>query len=326
LINVDSAQKQYAAQRTRWFGCDSYDLFAAKKYVNNKLGLTGVSRLFVLATLVACGGGGDGVTTGTTPSGTTGLPLSGTVEFIATFPTLGSFTTDPDAVNGMSNDGMWWVEQKAPGRAVVVNVGRDDGTGLRLHTEPGDINVAGSGILERNDVALQYTDGVHGREHWWAHSILFPEDFVDPPQSEQGGTWNWGSVMNFHDDAGGATKGPAQLLFYPTGLHYQIYGGDPANPTLREYPVAPITRGVWYDFVIHVRWSSGADGFYRVWLNGKRVFQHTGPTLYRGSGVYLKLANYHTAFGQSTSVIHDRVIRGTTWQAVSLTPLEGVQP
>jgi hypothetical protein len=42
--------------------------------------------------------------------------------------------------------------------------------------------------------------------------------------------------------------------------------------------------------------------------------------------VYLKLANYHTAFGQSSSVIHDRVIRGTTWQAVSLTPLEGVQP
>lgn len=219
---------------------------------------------------------------------------------------------------------MWWVEQKVPARAVVVNVGRDDGTGLRLHTEPGDNNVAGSGTNERNDVALRRnTDGVQGREQWWAHSILFPEDFIDLSQSEQGA---WGSAMNFHDDAGGETKGPAQLLFYPTGLHYQIYGGDPANPTLSEYPVAPITRGVWYDFVIHVRWSSEADGFYRVWLNGKRVFQHTGPTLYHGSGVYLKLANYHPAFGQSNSLIHDRVIRGTTWQAVSLTPLEGVQP
>ncbi|MBC7773637.1 MAG: heparin lyase I family protein [Pyrinomonadaceae bacterium] len=305
--------------------------------MNNKLGLTSISILFLLATLTACGGGDD-ATTGIPPSGTgpttsgtgpttsgTGSPAAGTVEFFATFPNPGPFRTDPDPVEGFSNDERWWVEQKAPGRATVVNVGRDGGTALRLHTEPGDTNVAGGGTNERNDVALQYAEGVRGRTQWWAHSILFPDDFADLPQNE-GGTWNWGSLMNFHDDAGGPTKGPAQLLFYPTGLHYQIYGGNQGNPSLSEYPVGPITRGVWYDFVIHVRWSPEADGFYRVWLNGKRVFQHTGPTLYYGSGVYLKLANYHTTFGRSTSVIHDRVIRGTTWQAVSLTPLEGVSP
>ena len=81
---------------------------------------------------------------------------------------------------------MWHVEQKAPGRAVVVNVGRDGGTGLRLQTEPGDNNVAGGGANERNDVALQVTDGVQGREHWWAHSIWFPDDFADLPQNEGG--------------------------------------------------------------------------------------------------------------------------------------------
>ncbi len=282
--------------------------------------------------LAGCGGGGSGggesggLSGGTPNSPSGGAPVSGTVTFFETFPTPGPLRSDPDPVNGFSNDGKWYVEQKAAGRAVVVNVGRDGGTALRLHTEPGDDDVTGSGTNERNDVALsQLTDGVQGREQWWAHSILFPDDFADLPPNE-GGAWNYGSVMNFHDNAGGPTKGPAQLLFYPTGLLYQIYGGDPANPSLSEYPVGPITRGVWYDFVIHVRWSSAADGFYRVWLNGKRVFQHTGPTLYRGSGVYLKLANYHSPFGQSTSVIHDRVIRGTTAQAVSLTPLEGLAP
>jgi len=49
-----------------------------------------------------------------------------------------------------------------------------------------------------------------------------------------------------------------------------------------------------------------------------------GPTLYAGQGCYLKLANHHTATGKASSVIHDRVIRGTAQTDVSLTPLEGV--
>jgi hypothetical protein len=74
-----------------------------------------------------------------------------------------------------------------------------------------------------------------------------------------------------------------------------------------------------------VKWSAGSDGFMQAWVNGVLKLDHRGPTLYEGYGVYLKLANYHTAFGQhSSSVIHDRVIRGTTWQIVSMTALEGV--
>ena len=38
----------------------------------------------------------------------------------------------------------------------------------------------------------------------------------------------------------------------------------------------------------------------------------TFPTLYAGQGYYLKLANYHTPHGQATSVIHSRIVRGTT--------------
>ena len=155
--------------------------------MTDKLGLTGISFLF-LATLAACGGEGeDGVTTATTPSGTTGAPAgragapaSDAVEFIATFPTLGPMRTDLG--DGNSKDGVWYVEQKVPGRAVVVNVGRDDGTGLRLHTEPGDNDVSGSNAYERNDVALVPSDayGMQGMEQWWAHSVRFPDDFAIP--------------------------------------------------------------------------------------------------------------------------------------------------
>lgn len=78
--------------------------------------------------------------------------------------------------------------------------------------------------------------------------------------------------------------------------------------------IGKIVRNAWYDFVYHVKWSSGSDGFFNAWVNGVQVLAHTGPTLYEGTdgttlGCYLKLANYHDAFGQPTSVIHDRVIR-----------------
>jgi hypothetical protein len=74
-----------------------------------------------------------------------------------------------------------------------------------------------------------------------------------------------------------------------------------------------------------VRWSSGTDGFMRAWVNGVKKLDHRGPTLYAGQGCYFKLANYHSPFGRSSAVIHDRVIRGTTWQAVSRTTLQGGQ-
>jgi hypothetical protein len=61
-----------------------------------------------------------------------------------------------------------------------------------------------------------------------------------------------------------------------------------------------------------------------VWVNGAKKLSHVGPTLFVGRGCYLKLANYHVPFGRASSVIHDRVIRGTTALAVAPAPLEGV--
>ncbi|HKQ26941.1 MAG TPA: heparin lyase I family protein [Burkholderiales bacterium] len=299
--------------------------------MNRKRGFTRVSVLFVVATFVACGGcgGGDGATTGTPPSGNTPpsvtTPPSGTVEFAATFPDPGPFRTDQ--LDGMSNDGVWYVEQKAPGRAVVANVGRDGGTGLRLHTEPGDDNVSGSGAYERNDVALIPNDayGKQGMEQWWAHSVLFPDDYAIPSSGSPA------IVFDFHDTRNKGGYANFHIFVWPGGLlAFRGYAGptvimeDNGNQYIYGAEIGPLVRNVWYDFVYHVKWSSGSDGFFQAWVNGVLKLDHHGPTLYQDYGVFLKLANYHPAFGQSSSVVHDRIIRGTTWQAVSLTPLAGV--
>lgn len=218
-----------------------------------------------------------------------------------------------------------------PGRATIVGIGRDGMTGVRLHTEPGDDNVTGSGDAERNDLALpqELTDGYEGREQWWAHSILFPDDYVDPPMSTES-VWHWGVVFGFHNTHSGPGQGNFSLLAMPatataperpTGLHFLGYGGANNGDGKFSAPIGPVVRNTWVDFVYHVRWSSGPDGFFHAWVNGVKKLSHQGPTLYAGQGVYLKPANYHSAFEQPSSVIHDRVIRGNSPADVSPTPL-----
>jgi hypothetical protein len=223
-------------------------------------------------------------------------------------------------------------QAKAAGRASIVRLAREGWRGVRLHTEPGDSNVAGSGTAERDDLSLsQAATGCYaGREQWWAHSVRFPDDYADPPDSAAS-TWNWGVVFDFHQTAG---TGPVTFELdampvgaiasdRPTGLNFHGAGGDPNNPTTYGAAIGPVVRNVWYDFVYHVKWSSGSDGFFYAWANGVQKLAYTGPTLYVNQGCYLKLANYHSPFGQPVSVIHARVVGGTSRESVTWSPASG---
>lgn len=222
--------------------------------------------------------------------------------------------------DGVSDDGKWWVEQKAGfNRATIVGGGRSDGYSLRLHTEPGDSNISGSLTSERNDIALPQkdTDGYEGKESWWAHSIMFPDDYVSP-------TNGWNVVFDFHDSRN--QGGQANFhVFAGTTLSFRGHAGpevvyDSAKGNQYSYgaDIGILKKNFWYDFVYHVKWTSKADGFFKAWVNGELKLDHKGPTLYDGHGVYLKLANYHSAHGKASSVVHDRVIRGATREAVEL--------
>jgi len=229
-----------------------------------------------------------------------------------------------------------FIEQaKVSGRASLTSIARDGGTALRLHTEPGDNNVVGSGAMERDDVYLAkpgtadpelYGEGV---EQWWAHSILFPDDFVVPTTQAY-------TIFDFHNIGSGHGQANFNLAFQvqadvtqPALLSFIGYGGADVRYSAT---IGQIQKNVWYDFVYHVRWSSNSDGLFDAWVNGKKVLTRRGPTLYSGQSVYLKLANYHMTVcnwyagcigDQATSVIHDRIVRGTSAQAVSTGPLEG---
>jgi hypothetical protein len=216
-----------------------------------------------------------------------------------------------------------FVEQaKVAGRATLLNVARHGIKGVRLHTEPGDTNVSGSGDRERNDLRLSQSasDCYEGRTAWWAHSVLFPSDFSIPES---------GLAFDFHH-TGSTGQANFQIRMKPEGLSFEGGGGATVQTSLTSpgryvAPIGPIVRNQWYDFVYNVKWSSGSDGFMYAWVNGVQKLAYRGPTIYSGQGCYLKLANYHSPTGVGSSIVHDRVVRGTSASAVSLTPLPGVQ-
>ena len=273
---------------------------------------------------------------------TTSAPVAITVRNSATVPSGGTVSFSCMFPDSWTSCG-FSEQAKVSGRATVLSWGRGGSKAVRLHTEPGDNNVAGSGSHERNDLSsgTSLGDAAQGASFWWAQSVYFPDDFVNVPESTST-MWHWGALWGWHH-TGSTGQGNFSLFAYPdtaispdrpTGLVFRICGGTTVITDALKCNLTPIgkhVKNVWHDFVYYVKWSSGSDGQIDVWLRkgnetiGKKVVTYRGPTLYSGMAAYLKLANYHTPHGKASSVIHSRVIRGTTWNAVSQTPLEGIQ-
>jgi polysaccharide lyase-like protein len=235
----------------------------------------------------------------------------------------GSHAALPDAGATWSCDfegtycGMQEQSKAEPGhRSRFVSTARDGRQAVELNTRPGDDRVHGSGDWERDDLELAASADYcnEGQDEWWAVSVLFPDGYE--PTSELG------AVVDFHQNSGGGAPPNFNVMATPEGLRLDGFYGDPANPGEYRVELGRIRRGLWYDFVYHVKWTSRDDGFFVAWLNGRKVLAHQGPTLYPGLSCYLKLANYHSPARGPSAIVFDRLIRGTSAEAVALAKLE----
>lgn len=212
------------------------------------------------------------------------------------------------------------LQAKDPSRASLVQVQRTEQGALSLNTQPGDTDIVGSGAMERCDV-YQSIPGTadpvifgEGHTHWVGHSILLPDGFQAPSGTSY-------VLFDFHN-TGDSISAPFHVNFVNTWkgntdnlglLQLQRFTGNPQDPIQHPVFIGPPIKNMWYDFVYHIRWSSGSDGYFKAWLNAKLVMDHKGPNLFKGQGVYLKLANYHLPVNNTqSSVIHDKVIISTS--------------
>jgi len=202
------------------------------------------------------------------------------------------------------------LQAKDPSRVTIQSSPLRQGRyAARFEVRPGDNNVAGSGTGERTQVYIGnvLTDWAEGREQYWAWSTYIPPDFTAP----MGG---WNAFVGFHHTG---TTGPGNIQFDVRDMSrigLRVMGGASNNPIRKDYRLAPLRKGRWYDFVLHIRWSSHPKvGFVEVWVNGSRVVPKTiTPTLYVGQGVYLKMGDYRSAYSKRTVIYHDGMRRGPT--------------
>ena len=162
---------------------------------------------------------------------------------------------------------------------------------------------------DRERHELRTNDNWSGGERWYHWSIRLPRDWtVIHPVKVQLGQFHQAEshpAWLFQNERGGYS-----IDNYTTGstLHKpQILTDDEM-------------RGKWADILVHVRWTSGRDGFFRVYANGETEprYSWTGPTKKPGRDVFFKFGLYRSHVSrrpgdEPTQVVYyDEVNRAST--------------
>jgi hypothetical protein len=170
---------------------------------------------------------------------------------------------------------------------------------------------------------LTLTGEQAGQEWWWTWKTLFPNDFPT--------TYGWCVFMEWHQTGlPGVTQGPAPINFDCKEDRFRLIvrGGDEPGWSQTIFNFPGFARGIWHEFIFHVRWSPDSDGFVEMWHNGNLIVPKTFlPTSYRNQGLYPKIGYYRKdGVNTSTGVIyHDDVRRSLTYDGL-FTPVPTTTP
>jgi len=212
------------------------------------------------------------------------------------------------------------VQRWAPDRIATVTSPRRQGRfAARLTAEDGDL------VVSENPRAQLMTAVMHrdGDEQYIGWSTYFPEDFP-----AIGGTDPFYVFFQFH----GVPYDGSPPLAFGVGTDGQIGLSRSASYGYDRVWTAPLAKGRWIDFVVHVKWSMDEEeGFVELWLDGRRqTFSVNGmqrlvmqtveddqqeglktiPTNYRRRGILL----------EPVTIYHDEVKIGSSYDAVAPQP------
>lgn len=138
-----------------------------------------------------------------------------------------------------------------------------------------------------------------GSEFYYRWSTMFDDSFPSHP--------SWAVFTQWHQSA--LCCGSPPVEFYVRGE--QIFLG------IMDQPVwsAPLRRGVWHDFVFHVRWADTPSvGFIELYYDGELVIpRRSAATNMPGQLNYLKQGLYRDeAIEPDGIVFHDAMIQATS--------------
>ena len=162
-----------------------------------------------------------------------------------------------------------------------VNTGNE---ALKVTVRPGDAVTQGDATEGKDRAELERfsfgNEGVDGSEQWYAWSVFVPEE--DTYVSSQD---SFVILGQWHQSLEGITEEELALGLGtpPISMNYLSDGADAAAMSLsyglgvpKQLLRAEIEKGAWVDWVVHVGWSRGPDGFVEAWVNGEALTNEEG--------------------------------------------------
>lgn len=224
------------------------------------------------------------------------------------------------------------LQQATRSLKIVTSPVRQGVYALKVTVHPDDTPQPGDAKKEKSRAEIGIRDVGHpGTEGWYAWSVLIPEDYIDLPKGHKG----FQIITQFHrytkrvdDQYIDAQELPRNIREQAKGagptvaVHYGYQDGQ-SGFALRygtTHPkdtwTQPIEKGQWFDWILHIRWSQGQDGFIEGWLNGKPVtpfngvdYKAYGPNMYTPLPVAFKIGLYRGHKIQTANSVYFDEIR-----------------
>lgn len=163
----------------------------------------------------------------------------------------------------------------------------------------------------RAEIAQPPETGFH--ERWYGARIYVPKD------------WVFGGGDIVMQWKGLVSKEKLDKAYPPLSLalkddHWAVNQSSGAMDNIDHDTkvLDPVEKGRWVSWVVHVRWSSGADGLTEIWKDGKQVLTTKGANTYSTKPITpcFKTGLYHPAwkkknadkFNEATTTVVERVI------------------
>ena len=166
-----------------------------------------------------------------------------------------------------------------------------------------------------------------GKDYWLGVSIFIPADWsMDYDATKNGKPYDvdnpykgGGIILQFHDRGykDSSWRGGLPFIVSHSSLGFVITNradgcrGRPEclnNTNIKNKiktfrKIAPMNRGEWNDFVLHVKWSPNSDGIIQTWVNGKLELDSNGPNYHNEHPAnvypYFKMGLYQSSYGKS---------------------------
>ena len=135
---------------------------------------------------------------------------------------------------------------------------------------------------ERSELSEQKKRTTRGKSYWYGWSLYLPEDYINVYPTKV-------ALGQFHQ-----VEAPPVWMFQNSSGGYHL--DRQVHGSTREYFELideENLRGKWHHIEVNARWSEGADGFFKVWVNGEQKADYSGQTM-TAMKVYFKYGVYRS--------------------------------